>query len=105
MPDTIQSMRPIFYVKESEADLARRLEKKILELPLFSGILFVGVSVEPEQPDKPPVYCCWIGCHKDFEEQTAKILVRHTLREELESGMHIKIEAHRGIGRSFLEKH
>ncbi len=97
-------MRSVFFVKESEADTARKLEKRVLDLPLMSGILFVGVSVEPEQPGKPPVYCFWIGCHRDFQEQTAVELIRHTFNEELKAGMHIRVEAHRGIGRSFLEK-
>jgi hypothetical protein len=104
MPDSIQAMRPVFFVKDSEAETARKFEKRILDLPLMSGILFVGVSVEPAKPGKPPVYCFWVGCHRDFEESTAVELVKHTLRGELEQGMMIKIQAHRGIGRSFLEK-
>jgi hypothetical protein len=97
-------MRRSYFVKDSEADTARQLEKRVLDLPLVSGILFVGISVQPEQLDKPPVYCFWIGCHRDFDEQTAVELIRYTFREEIARGLNIRIEAHRGVGRPFLEK-
>ncbi len=106
MPDSIGPMRPVFFVKEEEADFARHLEKRLLELPLSSGILFVGVSVEPTTSpvDKAPTYCFWIGCHRDFEEQLMVDLVRHVFDEEIKHGLRVQVEAHRGIGRSFLEK-
>lgn len=101
MPDSIGPMRPVFFVKEEEADLARQMEKRLLELPLASGLLFVGVSVEP---GVEPVYCFWIGCHRDFEESLMADIVRNLFNEEIKSGMKVRVEAHRGIGRSFLEK-
>lgn len=101
MPDTIGPMRPVFFVKDEEADLARQFEKRLLELPLMSGVLFVGVSVEPGEI---PVYCFWVGCHRNFEESVVHSLVQHTFDQEIKAGVQIKVEAHRGIGRSFLEK-
>jgi hypothetical protein len=100
MPDTIPLMRHIFYVKDHEAEKARQIEKKILGINIMSGILFVGVSVEPEQPGKPPVYCVWIGCRRDVDEQTAMDLVKLKLGDELDEGMSFRIQAHCGIGRS-----
>lgn len=104
MPDTIPTMRPVFFVKDEEADLARQLEKRLLDLPLVSGILFVGVSVKPARGETPPIYCFWVGCHRDFEEEAMVALVRHVFDEDIKAGLLIKVDVHRGIGRSFLEK-
>lgn len=105
------SMKPVFYVKKEEADLARTIENKLLALPLGSGILFVGVSVDPTEvsinlkvaPNKPPLYKIWVGCHRDYEELTIRALVHMILKDEIDKGLHILVEAHRGLGRSYLK--
>lgn len=103
-------MRPVFFVKDEEADLARVIEKRLLNLPLESGVLFVGVSVDPEEYDvgtkkrTPAVYRIWVGCHRNFDTRTIDALVKHVLKEEIDSGLRVEIQAHRGLGRSFLEK-
>lgn len=100
-------MRPVFLVKQEEADLARQIESRLLGLPLNSGILFVGVSVVPAVDEKKVpsvVYRIWVGCHRDFDEGLIKMVVRHALLEELEKGLCIEVEVHRGIGRAPVAK-
>ena len=97
-------MRNIYLVKQEQADLARRIEAKLLELPLSSGILFVGVSVTPATDVREyPVYQVCVGCHRDFDEGWIDPVVRVTLRQEITDGAHVQVEAHRGISRSHLK--
>lgn len=91
-------MRNVLLVKPEDADLARRMESKLIALPMSSGILFAGVSVRPASD--APIYCVWIGCHRDFDEKLMDPLVRGTLAGEIQDGAHIVIEAHRGLSRS-----
>ena len=91
-------MKTIFLVSDKEADLARTIEAKLLALPPSSGILFVGVSVDPATDFYPATYHIWIGCHRDYEESLMDPLVRVTLRDELE-GAHVHVHAHRGCVR------
>jgi hypothetical protein len=93
-------MKNVFLVKQEEADLARKMEAKILGLPASTGVLFVGVSVTPADERVPnPVYHVWVGCHRDFDAGLVDPLIRVTLRNEILAGAVITIEAHRGISR------
>ena len=100
----IRSVRTHYFVKPEEADLARRIENKLMALPLSSGLLFVGVSIMPGTAEEVPVYRVWVGCHRDFDEALMDPLVRVTLREEIESGIRLTVEAHRGLSRSPVAK-
>lgn len=102
-------MRPVFFVKDGEADLARQIESRLLDLSLDSGVLFAGVSVSPEEYNirtgerVPPVYRVWIGCHRNFDPRLMDSVVRHVLREEIAGGLKVEVEAHCGLGRSFIQ--
>lgn len=96
-------MKTIFLVQEEEADLARKMESKLMSLPLSSGVLFVGVSVIPRTPKGPEVYRVWIGCHRDFDEGLMEQIVRVTLKEEISLGATVRVEAHRGLSRAPLK--
>jgi|ERR1051325_3875132 hypothetical protein len=93
-------MKVVPLVQRSEADLARKLEAKLLGLPKSHGILFVGISIVPHVKDERAVYSIWVGCSRNYEESTIKDLVQYALREEIESGLHFVVEAHRGVARS-----
>ncbi len=97
-------MRPVFFVKDEEADKARRIESKLLKLPLSTGVLFVGVSVHAGETDSEPIYKVWVGIHKELDERLVESVVRSALRDEIHDGMIIRVEAHRGISRSPLQK-
>lgn len=94
-------MKTIFLVQPGEAELARTMERKLLALPRGSGVLFVGVSVDPARPEEeiPATYRIWIGCDRMFEESLMGPLVQVTLREEIARGVQISVEAHRGLDR------
>lgn len=89
-------MKDIPFVKSEEADLAREMEDKLLALPRSSGILFVGISIEPLLHGGSPKYRVWIGCDRSFEEDTMVKLVEVTLREEITAGTKVFVAAHRG---------
>lgn len=80
------------------------MESKILALPLSSGILFVGITIAPSSPESPSIYNVWIGCHRDFDELLMDSVVRMVLREELQGGVRLVVQAHRGISRSPVAK-
>lgn len=88
-------MKTIFLVTEEQSSLARRIEDTLLALPSESGILFVGVSVSPEEPPEPETYHVWIGCHRLYEESLVTTLVQHELRD-LVHGKKVQVHPHRG---------
>lgn len=96
-------MRPVFFVKREEADAARAIEAKLLGLPLSSGILFAGVSMQ-QGSEKSLVYRIWVGCHRDYDEKVVEMVVKHALLEQIEKGLSITIEVHRGISRAPVAK-
>ncbi len=102
-------MRPVFFVKEEEADLARQIESRLLALPIDSGVLFAGVSVAPEEYNistgerLPAVYRVWIGCHRSFDPRLMDAVVKHVLREEIAGGLRVEVQAYCGLGRSFIQ--
>jgi hypothetical protein len=91
-------MKTIFLVSEKEADLARTMEARLLALPPSSGVLFVGVSVDPATDIFPATYHIWVGCHRDYEEALMEPLVRVTLRDEL-AGVRALVHSRRGCVR------
>lgn len=93
-------MRNIFLATEKEVDVARQLENKIMALPISSGISFVGVSVHPSSGPERIVYRAWVGCQRNFDETLMDVLIKHTLRDELESGICLVVEAHRGVSKN-----
>ena len=91
-------MRPVPIVSEQEAATARVMEQKLLALPRTSGILFVGVKVQPGV-GVPATFMVWVGCHRNIEEEAMQRLVEAALQEELSIGAIIKVEARRGVVR------
>jgi hypothetical protein len=91
-------MKTIFLVSGKEADLARVIEARLLALPPSSGILFVGVSVEPATAESVAIFDIWVGCCRDYEEALMNPLIMITLRDELE-GRCVRVHAHRGCVR------
>ncbi len=90
-------MNLVHYVKDEEAALARVMESKLLKLPRDSGILFVGVSVEPATAEYPvPVYRVWIGCSRDVDPRMLPTLVEVTLHEEVRAGHKIRTDSRMG---------
>lgn len=94
-------MKPIFLVKETEIELARLMESKLLSLPLSSGIIFVGVSVSPANDTRThPIYLVWVGCTHALDARVIDPLVRVALREEIAQGASIVVDARNGVVRS-----
>ena len=93
-------MELVHYVRDEEADLAKKMEAKLLMLPPTSGVLFAGVSVEPGGKTATTVYRVWIGCSRDVDPRMIPVLVEVTLREEVSRGLVIETDARMGSIRS-----
>jgi hypothetical protein len=91
-------MRTIFVVSPEEADMARRIEKTLMALPIESGILFAGVRVPCQG-----LYELRVGCARNLDVDTACRLVLQVLEADqvlkLVLGQ-IDIKAYRGVVRS-----
>lgn len=82
-------MELIHVVSDEDAKLAKKMEAKLLELPIESGILFAGVSVDPN----PVVFRVWIGCSRGVDPRAIRLLVSLRLREEVKEGRNIVVES------------
>src|SRR3954468_19416825 len=102
--DSIRPMKPVFYVKPTDAEVAQGMETKLMDLPQEAGILFAGISVKPDEEDGEPVFHVWVGCHKNMDERMMPSLIGMVFQKEIEAGRRVKVEAHRGLGRSFLQR-
>lgn len=89
-------MEEIPFVKPEEAELAREMERRLLEIRDDAGVLFVGVSVRPTVAGEAPIFFIWLGCKRSTSEDMMGPLVDHLFREEILKGVQIKVEAHRG---------
>lgn len=88
-------MQLVHVVKDEEAKLAREMEQKLLKLPIESGILFAGVSVQPATPSSPPTFRVWIGCSRTVDPRMIPTLVEVTLHSEIAAGHIILTETAR----------
>jgi len=86
-------MELVSFVKDEEAVLAKKMERKLLTLSITSGVLFVGVGV---LPGAPPIYEVWIGCSRDVDPRMIPTLVETTLYEEVRAGHKIRTQARMG---------
>ncbi len=86
-------------MKPEEAAKARRIEARLLGLSPTSGILFVGVNIKAGEV---PVFHIWVGCKRDYLDSAVAALVRSTLYKEIEDGLQVQIEVHRGVVREIL---
>lgn len=93
-------MELVHFVTDEEARRAKKMEEKLLRLPIFSGVLFVGVSVLPAKDGQPTIYEVWVGCGRDVEPKMIPHLVATFLREEVAQGYVIRTEARMGSIRS-----
>lgn len=89
-------MQLIHYVKEEEASLAKKMEAKLLALPLDSGILFASVSVEPSTPSTSAIYRVWIGCSRSIDPRAIPVVVEVTLHKEVSEGHVVRTEIKMG---------
>lgn len=96
----VLAMVEIPFVKADERALASRIEEKISAARADAGVLFVGVSVRPTVAGEAPVYFVWIGCARSTSEDLMHHLVATVCAEEIDAGIEIKVEAHRGVIRS-----
>jgi hypothetical protein len=94
-------MKRIPLVTKEQAHIARHIERKLLNTPMSSGILFVGVRVEPVIGDSHPndsAYDIWVGCSRDMDEDLISKAVYLVLSAELSEGVYIRdVEVHRGF--------
>ena len=93
-------MEEIPFVKPEEAALARDMEKRLLEVRDDAGISFVGVSVRPTKQGEPPVFYLWVGISRETSEDLIPPLVDVVFQKELQEGVKIQVESHRGVIRS-----
>lgn len=79
-------MRNIFIVSQEQADLARRLESLLIELPKESGVLFAAATIDgqfrhpPDERVGPLGEWKWgisvvVGCARNLEVTIAEALV------------------------------
>ena len=92
-------MRIVPVVKFEEAELARRMEERLIGLPKESGVLFVGVRVIAEDGKNPTQYCVFVGCSKEFDERLFHSVVQATLAQEIALGAVVTTEVRRGVSR------
>jgi hypothetical protein len=95
----LPNMAEIPFVKPEEAALAREIEERLSFVRGDAGILFVGVSVRPTVAGEAPLYHVWIGCDRSTQENLMHHLVANICRAELDAGVKIEVEAHRGVVR------
>jgi hypothetical protein len=89
-------MELVHFVKNEEAELAKKMESKLASLDRRAGVLFVGVSVQPSTPESPTIYQVWIGCSRDIDPRMIPTLVEVALYEEMAAGHVIRTEAKMG---------
>lgn len=93
-------MELVSVVKNEEADLAKKMEQRLLNLPPSSGVLFAGVSVQASTGTSPTIFRVWIGCSRKVDPRVMPTLVQVTLREEVQAGHKIETESVMGSTRS-----
>lgn len=89
-------MELVSYVKDEEAVLAKKMEQKLLNLSITSGILFVGVGVLPGSHGGFPTYEVVVGCSRSVDPRMIPTLVETTLYEEVKAGHQIHTQAWMG---------
>ena len=93
-------MKTIFLVKPEEFEIARKIEKLLLGLPIESGILFVGIDVIPAHTlCSETTYDIFVGCSRDLEVSVVEPLVKNTLAKDFPN-IKISVQTRRGIDRS-----
>lgn len=99
-------MKKIFVVKQEEADLARKMEKKLLGLSEASGILFVGVSVIPDPiaESRIPLYKVVVGCSRERDPKLADAIIKYYLAAEIDDNENqLVVEVHRGVTKETIK--
>lgn len=95
-------MKDIFFVKPDQFEIALTMEKRLLELPEESGMLFVGVTVLPDPDERrtQPLYRVVIGCSRNVEPDLMHAAAKTFLRDLVEDERQILVEAYRGTSRN-----
>lgn len=89
-------MELVHFVKNEEAELAKKMEDKLASLDRRAGVLFVGVAVQPSTLESPTIYQVWVGCSRDVDPRLIPTLVEVALYEEVKAGHVIKTETRMG---------
>lgn len=94
-------MKTVFLVTREEADLARKMEQKLLALPESAGILFVSIEViqDPFQQSREILFNVFVGCTRERDASLMDVLVRRYLREDIHEAQ-LVITSRRGFVRS-----
>jgi hypothetical protein len=92
-------MKVIPLVKDEEAALARKMERRILMLPEESGILFASVTVLPAVEAEPPVYDVLVGGKPEFDEGVLVMTAEMALALEISGGARVRVQSRRGLVR------
>ncbi len=94
-------MKNVFFVTQDQFDIARAMEKKLLDLPEDSGILFVGISVQENQDKRRDTvqYKIVIGCSRARDPDLMDALARQYLKEFVKDDQQLVVHAFRGVGR------
>lgn len=95
-------MKDIFFVQPEQAETARLMEKKLIELPEDSGVLFVSVTVLPDPFSQRnlPIYKVVIGCSRERENDLMHALAKRYLRDLVTDELQILVESYRGVSRN-----
>lgn len=95
-------MKTIFLVHPEELKTAQEIEKILLNLPSYCGILFVGVSVLPDylpQESRKILHKIVIGCSRSVETDLVRSVAETYLRKQIMNNPKLTIEVYRGSGR------
>lgn len=102
-------MTHVFVVSPEEAELARKIEKKLIALPEAAGILFVSTTVleDPSTSAQEPsfrgvLYRVVVGCQRARDPSLINMVVRKYLLGEVPDHQLI-VESHRGIDKANLD--
>ncbi len=92
-------MKTVFLVSQSEADIARSLERRLLTLSKSAGILFVSIEViqDPSTKSRRALYKVFVGCDREREKSLVEAVVRRYCSEVEQS--QLIVHAHRGLVR------
>ena len=93
------AVQEVPFVKPEQAAIAREMERRIIGIRQDAGVIFVGVSDRPTTAGEEPIYYVWLGCERNRDEETCRLMVLKLFDKEVIEGRRIQVESHRGIVR------
>jgi len=100
-------MKNIFVVTQEQADVARKFERTLLELPKQSGITFVSATVVEDVQNMDWSIQLVVGCERRLVEGVVEALVWSTVNRDLGLGPYrdrINLTVYRGVARNLEER-